>query len=166
MAPKLNKAPKKKERNVLGIGVKLKIINLLESKEKIAAIARKFNINESSVRSIRDNKKKIHQSASNMGNHAHLSKVVRNINIVKMEEMLMFWIQDLAKKKLPLDTRAIRQQAVDFYEHLEKKEPTKEFFAGSRGWYENFKNRFALHNLNFSGNLTFCAKKLLYLIIL
>lgn len=72
--------------------------------------------------------------------------------------MLMFWIQDLTHRKVPLDTRAIRHQAVDFYEHLEKKEPTKESFAGSKGWFENFKNRFALHNVKFSGNIKFGAR--------
>ena len=52
----------KKVRSVLNIGDKLKGINLLDSGEKIASIARKFGINESSIRTIRINADKIHQS--------------------------------------------------------------------------------------------------------
>lgn len=142
---------KKKSRKVLDLGTKLKIINLLENGEKIAAVARKYNINESTVRTIRDNKDKIRKSASNLGQHAHLSKVSRNRNVAKMEEMLMIWIQDLIHKTVPLDTRTIRFQANEFYEYLEEKDPTKESFVGSKGWFEKFKLRYGLHNMKFSG---------------
>ena len=151
MAPKTTKSPKKKLRNVLDLGTKLKIINLLENGEKVAAVARKFNINESSVRTIRDNKDNIKQSASNLGQHAHLSKVSRNRNVSKMEEMLLIWIQDLIHKNVPLDTRTIRFQAIEFYEYLEEREQTGDSFVGSKGWFEKFKNRHGLHNMKFSG---------------
>ena len=103
MAPKSKNSPNKKSSNVLDIGVKLKILNLLESGERVAAVARKFKINESTVRTVRDNKDKIRHSASTLGQFSHLSKVSRNPNIVKMEEMLMLWIQDLVHKKVSLD---------------------------------------------------------------
>lgn len=150
MAPSKNKSPSKskKNRKALDIGVKVKIINLLEGGEKVAAIGRKFNINESTVRTIRDNKEK---SAADLGSHAHLSKIVRNPNIVKMEEMLMVWIQDLIQKKIPIDTRSIRIQASDFYEYLQEKSCSSESFSASKGWFEKFKNRFSLHNVKFSG---------------
>ena len=122
MFPSKKISPKKKrDRKVSDIGEKLKIINLLEQKEQVAAVARKFRINESTVRTIRKNKENILKSASNLGKYAHLSKVSRNFNIVKMEEMLMLWIQDHIYKKIPLDTRATRQQALELYEYLKKK---------------------------------------------
>lgn len=152
MAPSKNKSTKiTKKRKVLNIGDKVKIINLLESGEKVAAVGRKFGISESSVRTIRDNKEKILKSAADLGSHAHLSKVVRNPNIVKMEEMLMLWIQDLVYKKIPIDTRSIRLQASEFYSFLEEKSSTEEDFSASKGWFEKFKNRFSLHNVKFSG---------------
>lgn len=134
MAPSKNKSTKiTKKRKVLNIGDKVKIINLLESGEKVAAVGRKFGISESSVRTIRDNKEKILKSAADLGSHAHLSKVVRNPNIVKMEEMLMLWIQDLVYKKIPIDTRSIRLQASEFYSFLEEKSSTEEDFSASKG---------------------------------
>lgn len=152
MAPSKKNSPiNKKCRKVLNIADKVKIINLLKEGEKVAAVGRKFNISESSVRTIRDNREKILKSAADLGSHTHLNKVVRNLNIVKMEEMLIVWIQDLIHKKIPVDTRVIRIQASEFYAHLETKSPTKESFTASKGWFEKFKNRFSLHNVKFSG---------------
>ena len=87
MAPKSKNSPNKKSRNVLDIGVKLKILNLLNPGERVAAVARKFKINESTVRTIRDNKDKIRHSASTLGQFSHLSKVSRNPNIAIYEDL-------------------------------------------------------------------------------
>ena len=151
MAPKTKISPKKKERKVLSIADKLKLLNLLENGEKVAAVARKFYINESSVRTIRDNRDKIRASATHLGPHAKLSKVTRNSNIVKMEDMLMIWIQDLIHKRIPIGSRAIRDQALEFFDHLEKKNPLNQNFVASKGWFEEFKNRFSLHSVKFTG---------------
>ena len=78
-------------------------------------------MNESTVRTIRDNKEKILKSTAGLRLHAHLSKIVRNPNIVNMEEMLMVWILEFVEKKIPIDTRSIRIQESDFYEYFEKK---------------------------------------------
>ena len=59
MAPKQNSSKNKKsikKKVVMDIAQKMKIIELLESGEKIASIARRFVVNESAVRTIRDNK--------------------------------------------------------------------------------------------------------------
>ncbi|KAL7297063.1 hypothetical protein TKK_0009489 [Trichogramma kaykai] len=141
----------KKSRKVQNIADKVKIINLLKQGEKVAAVGRKFQISESSVRAIRDNSEKILKSAADLGSHSHLTKVIRNLNIVKMEEMLIIWIQDLIHKKIPIDTRVIRAQAMEFYVYLETKSPTNESFTASKGWFEKYKNRFRLHNVKFSG---------------
>ena len=60
MAPK-NKSPLKKAertKNVMNLAQKIKVIQLLENSEKIATIARRFVVNESTIRSIRSNKEK------------------------------------------------------------------------------------------------------------
>ncbi|KAL7294448.1 hypothetical protein TKK_0012444 [Trichogramma kaykai] len=126
----------KKSRKVQNIADKVKIINLLKQGEKVAAVGRKFQISESSVQAIRDNSEKILKSAADLGSHSHLTKVIRNLNIVKMEEMLIIWIQDLIHKKIPIDTRVIRAQAMEFYVYLETKSPTNESFTASKGWFE------------------------------
>ena len=73
------------------IGEKLKILELREQNETIAAVARKFNGNESTIRTIQKNKDKIRQSSSELGAHAQLSKVTRNVNILKMEDILIIY---------------------------------------------------------------------------
>lgn len=52
-------------------------------------------MDESAIRTIRDNKEKIHESAKTLGQHAKPAKVVGYNFIEKVEDMLMIWIQDL-----------------------------------------------------------------------
>uniref|UniRef100_A0ABD2X0P4 HTH CENPB-type domain-containing protein n=1 Tax=Trichogramma kaykai TaxID=54128 RepID=A0ABD2X0P4_9HYME len=151
MAPSAKKPSKPKSRKVLNIADKIKILNLLDDGEKVAAVGRKFNVNESTVRTIRDNAANIRNSAAHLGKHAVLTKVTRNLNVTKMEEMLMVWLQDLFHKSIPVGERAIRDEALEFYNYLEKKNPTNESFLASKGWFAKFKNRFHLHNVKFTG---------------
>lgn len=79
MAPTKNPPNKSlKKKNVMDIAQKLKIIDLLESGEKIAVVARLYNVNESTIRTIRDNKIKIRSSASKLGSHAKFCKITRS----------------------------------------------------------------------------------------
>ena len=153
MAP--NKIPVKKDskrnRNVMNLADKLKILNLIQNGNKIASIARKFDVNESTIRSIRNNEKKIPDSVSNLGSHAKNIKIIRRNNMEKMEEMLMIWIQDLIHKKIPVTTAAIRDQATVFHTYLSEKHGTDGPFNASKGWFERFKTRFSLHNVRFTG---------------
>lgn len=45
---------KKRDKKIMNLGQKLKITEMLENGEKVAQIARKFSINESTIPSIRD----------------------------------------------------------------------------------------------------------------
>ena len=74
MAPKENKI-QKKIRKVLNLGEKLKILELLDKGETVAAVGRKFKVNESTIRGIRDNKEKIREGMKNVGIQAKMSKV-------------------------------------------------------------------------------------------
>lgn len=156
MAPK-NKSPSgktmKKKKAVMDIAQKMKILQLLDEGEKVSAVARRFVVNESTIRTIRDNKQKIRESASKLGPHAKFCKISRSDKIEKMEDMLIMWMQDLIHKHVPLSGLAIRQQALAFYNFLKEKSPSSsnETFVASRGWFEKFKKRFSLHNVSFSG---------------
>ena len=141
----------KRNKSVMSIAEKLKILDLLKQGEIIAAVARKFEVNESTIRSIRKNEQKIRQSASKLGSQAKFIKISRDENIEKLEDMLLIWIQDLIHKKIPISTIIIREQAMIFFKHLHEKNPTKEVFSASKGWFEKFKSRFSLHNVKFSG---------------
>lgn len=105
---------------MMDLGQKLKILEMLKNKEKIAEIARKFKVNESTIRSIRNNQEKILESSKRLGVHAQALKTSRSAIIEKMEDMLMVWIQDLVHKRIPVSTMAIREQALVFHEYLEE----------------------------------------------
>ena len=57
----------------MNIGDKLKILDLLENGETVAAIGQKFNVNESTIRTIRANKDNIRKSGSDLGTQAKFS---------------------------------------------------------------------------------------------
>ena len=87
-----------------------------------------------------------------------------------MEKALMIWIEDNTQKRMPLDGNVIRYKAVKIFNHLketrpapalpsqpstsqqsfEQQTPIREF-SGSKGWFENFKKRFSLHNVKLQG---------------
>ena len=125
MAPNEKLPVQKKERNILNVARKIKVIHLLENGEKVMAVAGKLGINESSFRTIRANKDKIRAAAALLGPYAKMTNITKNLNIIKMEEMLMVWIQariqDLIHKRIAVGIRAIRDQALEFFDYLEKK---------------------------------------------
>ena len=80
MAPK-KKSPAKNMRKkvVMDLAQKMKVIELLKNGEKVASIAKRFVVNESTIRWIRDNMEKIIGSASKLGAHAKCCKITRAI---------------------------------------------------------------------------------------
>ena len=91
MAPKQNSPKNKKsikKKVVMDIAQKMKIIELLESGEKIASIARRFVVNESTIRTIRDNKDKIRHSATQLGPHSKYCKISRSGSIIVIHKKI------------------------------------------------------------------------------
>ena len=135
----------------MNLAEKLKILNLLRNGERVSVIARRFNVNESTIRTIRSNEDKIRESAKTLGKHAEHTKRSRCNLVEKTEEMLIIWIQDLMHKKIPISTAAIRDQATVFHSYLNEKYQKTETFNASKGWFERFKMRFSIHNIKFAG---------------
>lgn len=153
MAPRKNKSPQKakRPRKVMDIAQKMKILDLLESGKTVAEVARKFDVNESTIRSIREKKKEIRISSTHLGQHAKFVKTVRGNLIEKMEEMLMIWLQDMNHRSVPISTAVLRSEGLRIHAHLNQKYQKSEPFNASKGWFERFKTRYELHNLKFSG---------------
>ena len=82
-----------------------------------------------------------------------MTKISRQNNILRMEDLLIVWIQDLIRKKIPLSGAAIREQALTFYRHVSTKfgSSAKESSCASKGWFDRFQKRFLLHNISFTG---------------
>ena len=63
---------------------KKKIIHLLESREGIAVVAKRFVSNETKIRPIRDNKQKIRESASKLEPYDKFCKISRSCSDFKL----------------------------------------------------------------------------------
>lgn len=147
----------KRSKKVLTLNEKGEILDLLDKKEPVASIARKYKINESSVRTIRQNKDKIrHSLQSSAPKCAKVAGYTRSGPIEKMEKALSLWIEDQNQKRAPLSSALIRDKATRLYENFVDDEPLSsntysKTFLPSKGWFERFKCRHSLHNLKVQG---------------
>lgn len=123
------------------------------SGEKATVLARRYGVNECTIRSIRVKGKNIRQAATLLGEHRKFDKMIRQECVVKMENLLVAWIQDMIKKKIPLSGAKIKKQALNFYQYVKEKyyQNTEKSFCTSDVWFERFRKRFNLHNISFTG---------------
>jgi hypothetical protein len=74
--------------------------------------------------------------------------------LVKMEKALNLWVEDMKRKRMPIDGNVFRQKALSLYEDF-KKESTEEKdtkpFTVSKGWLHRFRNRHNLKNSKITG---------------
>ncbi|XP_015186585.1 PREDICTED: uncharacterized protein LOC107071792 [Polistes dominula] len=141
-------------RKFISLEAKIQILDRLLKGEKASHIAKSLNLNEATVRTIKKNEKEI-RSAVAAGSliSAKRSARPRAPIIEKMEKILRDWIDDCCQKSIPLDGNIIRQKALKVYKHL--KEHGESFvipdFVASKGWFEKFKKRFAVHSIKIQG---------------
>ncbi|XP_036897645.1 general transcription factor II-I-like isoform X5 [Sturnira hondurensis] len=68
-----------------------------------------------------------------------------------MEKALSLWVEDMHRKRVPVDSTVLRQKALSLYEDFSKgsseRSDTKPFTA-SKGWLHRFRNRFGLRTVN------------------
>ncbi|XP_068617067.1 tigger transposable element-derived protein 1-like [Brachionichthys hirsutus] len=150
-------AAPKRRRKMLTIDEKIRLLDMLKEGKSNAAVGRHYDLNESSVRSIKREERKIRATAD-----ITVSKTVKRVltprfkAIVRMESALASWIGDCRKKNIPLDTGTIREKARQLYVAEENtindpppgtstalNSPAVEFTA-NKGWFEKFQKRFNL----------------------
>ncbi|XP_070606607.1 tigger transposable element derived 5-like [Erythrolamprus reginae] len=150
----------KKSRRILTIKEKIDILDMLKEGRSYADVGRQYGINESSVRTIRKDEKKIRQSSLMAFNKAAKRMVTpRNKRLMKMEAALSVWVQDCCKKSIALDTNTIRTKAQQLYNRLEDTEggdadegnAAPATFTASKGWFEKFQRRYGLKNVSLHG---------------
>lgn len=148
----LNKIIKKK-RTQISLEVKSKIIETLEKGEKAYRVARLYNLNESTIRTIRKNADAIKMAVkATIPSDSKMVKYARNTVMVKMEKLLIQWIEDNSKKHFGLDTRSIQTKALSIFTQLKKEngvgdEEVSLSFVASNGWFDKFKKRYNLQNI-------------------
>ncbi|KFD50448.1 hypothetical protein M513_08675 [Trichuris suis] len=143
----------KRERKVLSLYEKLKILDLLNSGMSCAEVGRRVGKNESSIRSIKQKQAEIRQSLCAAPTMAKRVSVVRDKVLVKAEKALSLWIEDMSQKHVPVDGRMIREKALSLYEHFGPmtETPERKAFMASKGWLASFVNRYNLKNLRVTG---------------
>ena len=115
---------------------------------------RYYGVNESTVRYIEKNEKAVRSSVASSF-CVKMVNVVQNKAIVRMEFALVFWILDLPKKNIPLDTKMIRRKALILYSKFNwgnEGEPQPgpssasdaEEFQTNKSWLDRFVKRYQL----------------------
>lgn len=139
----------KRPRTSLTLEAKLDIIERLERGQTAASLGRLYNVNESSIRTIRKSADKIRSSiAHSCSPAAKKSLRVRNPLLEKMEMMLVTWMEDQKGKNMTVSTTAIRAKALKLYKELQQEDggsSATEPFMASKGWFEKFKKRQSLY---------------------
>jgi len=139
----------KRPRTSLNLEAKLDIIERLERGQTVTSLGRLYNVNESSIRTIRKSAEKIRSSiAHSCSPAAKKSLRVRNPLLEKMEMMLVTWMEDQKGKKMTVNTTAIRAKALKLYRELQQEDggpSATEPFMASKGWFDKFKKRQSLY---------------------
>uniref|UniRef100_UPI00358EA5CD tigger transposable element-derived protein 1-like n=1 Tax=Myxine glutinosa TaxID=7769 RepID=UPI00358EA5CD len=156
----------KRQRKMLNIVEKVKLLDTLKEGRSFAAVGRHYGLNESTVWYIKKDEKNIRATAAVSFNQTAKRVVTsRNKAIVRMESALALWISDCRKKNIPLDTNVIREKARQLYAKFAEgagdddpesepstaspTKPTK--LDASKGWFEKFQKRFKLKSVVLHG---------------
>ena len=72
-------------------------------------------ITESSIREVMKNKEKIRASFSVASQTANVTAIAPNKVLMKVEKALNFWLEDMNRKRVPLDGKLLRQKTLSLY---------------------------------------------------
>uniref|UniRef100_A0A8D0Q0H0 General transcription factor II-I n=4 Tax=Sus scrofa TaxID=9823 RepID=A0A8D0Q0H0_PIG len=145
----------KRSRKVLPLIEKVKVLDLVRKEKKsYAEVAKIYGKNESSIREIVKKEKEIRASFAVAPQTAKVTATVRDKCMVKMEEALNLWVEDMNRKCVPIDSNVLRQKALSLYEDFSKGCPEASDikpFTASKGWLHRFRNRFGMKNIKMTG---------------
>lgn len=144
----------KRRRKVLTLHEKMTILKKIEQGRKYSSLAREYNINESSIRTIKKCENKIKTSINMLANSATVKSTFlsrRDTIIEQMEHLLNVWIDDQTIKNVPLTSNMIRNEAKCIYDRLKSQKPQnstfESSFCASKGWFDRFRKRANLQNI-------------------
>lgn len=134
----------KRKRKAITLELKLDVLRRYNRGERTADIGRLLGLNESTLRTIRDNADKIHKSCKT-ATHLNTCRVTppRSSIMEKMESRLIEWLVDQQDQNFHVSSSATKEMAKRLYEDLKNSEPDAEVkpFTASSGWFERFKVR-------------------------
>ncbi|XP_076749054.1 putative CENPB DNA-binding domain-containing protein 1 [Xylocopa sonorina] len=140
------------KRKFISLEEKIQILDRLQDGERVSSVAKSYNLNEATVRTIKNSEQKIRKNVAE-GCPLRAKRVARtrDIDVVRMEHALIIWMEDCLEKRIPLNGNTIRQKALQIYKHLKENGQSStnrqiHSFCASKGWLERLKARFSLRN--------------------
>ena len=145
----------KKKRKSLNLEVKLGILKRHEGGEGPNSIARALGLAQSTVSTIIKNASAVKKAGETCTTLMAKTTTRHREKIWdEMERLLKLWIDDQSRRRMPLSTSAVSTKALSIWDDLKKKGyTTKEdtTFNASKGWFDRFRVRAALHNVKLTG---------------
>lgn len=95
--------------------------------------------------------------------NAKFTSYSRDKFIEKTENALLLWIEELSKRRIPINGQIIKEKALKFYEKIKTTEQNTSSsflnskFSASTGWLTRFLKRNSYHNLKISGESAFAV---------
>lgn len=142
---------------------KLNIIKDFEAKVKICELAKKFDLPESTVRTVVKGKEKIMTAVKD--SQSLNSSIIRKRHgiIAQMETLLQSWCDNQVRvKNCPVDQNTVCFQAKQIFEKLKEEAgeaAENEVFKASNGWFSRFKSRCNWHSIAESGEAASADKE-------
>ncbi|XP_072909805.1 general transcription factor II-I repeat domain-containing protein 2A-like isoform X2 [Hemitrygon akajei] len=143
----------KRERKVLSLAEKIKILDLLKSGMSFSEVGRRVGKNESSIRTMKQKEAEIRESVRTAPTTAKMVSLVRDKVLAKTEKALSVWLEDMSQQHIPVDGKIIREKALSLYEHYCEgvEESERKEFKASKGWLASYVKRYSLKSLRIMG---------------
>ncbi|KAG7156519.1 Tigger transposable element-derived protein 4-like 3 [Homarus americanus] len=107
----------KKKRKTFNIGDKVKILNEFEQGASASVVARRYGVNESTIRGIRQKADKIHAAFA----EPTVSKTTQHLRpplYQEMEDTLKIWIENMQRRKVAISGPMIKNEAMEIQTRL------------------------------------------------
>ncbi|XP_026577826.1 tigger transposable element-derived protein 1-like [Pseudonaja textilis] len=144
---------RKKQRKVISLNLKMKIIKAYADGKKVTNIAREEGLAHSTISAILKDKERIREAIKgSSGMNVSITRQRKGL-IHEMEKLLILWIEDQIQKRLPMNLLLIQNKARSIFSTLKERagEECTETFTASRGWFIRFQQRFHFQKTHTSG---------------
>ncbi|BFY99809.1 hypothetical protein BsWGS_02849 [Bradybaena similaris] len=134
----------KRKRKSITLEMKLDVLRRYDRGERTADIERLLGLNESTLRSIRDNAAKIRESSKTATTLSAYRVTISRCSIMEqMEKRLVTWLEEQNGNNVYVNNATVKDVAKRMYDELRNSNPDVDAkpFNASSGWFERFKVR-------------------------
>ena len=144
---------KRKQRIPLSLEDKIAIIRKKETGINISdeTLAREYNVDRSTISNIIRKKEELLKSYSNAKTSELKKTRIQPGRFPVLEDALYKWFQGLRSQNIPVSQELLKQKVLYFYNEAKNKGAQFPEFEASRGWLENFQNRYEISSKNITG---------------